>query len=470
MAQLILEKLSLTALAMSLAGCASTIDVPAQPNRPVMAAIQQSAPQQFFNAEGAALPLSAQWWEGFNDELLTSLIEQTLSENRELEVAQANIAIANAGLARQRLESSYSTQSGAGADLGRAAAPNRNIAGTLSGSLGASWEYDAFGRIASAIKAAELNAEAAEQARQDIAVILSSETALAYMDLRGVQRRLDVARENAQTQAQSLSLLGELFENGRATQLDISRAEAQYRTTLSDLPRFQAVIDNAISRLAVLTGTNAAAPQDTILALKQRTAPIPSFAARFDIGSPQDLIRRRPDIRAAEIEIARRLALSDVERARLFPTLIFNADISTLFGNGNRIDQLSSFGFGLGPALRWEGPDLRRVRADIDIADAQIKRAYSVYEQTVTQALADVEVALSNRANEQQRQRDLVSAEAAAREALEIATLRFEEGIDDFLDVLDAQRTLLAAQDRLAENQLQAVRLTVLAYRELGGL
>ena len=465
-----LKFLTLAVLTMSLTGCASMIDVPLSPERPVVANIEQITPQQFFNAVGTPLPLATEWWAGFNDDLLTSLIEQTLSENRELEVAEANINIAKAGAARQRLDTSYSTQSGLNADLGRAAAPNRDIAGTLSGSLGAGWEYDAFGRIASTIKAAELNAEAAEQARQDIAVILSSETALAYMDLRGAQKRLDVARENAETQAQSLNLLRDLFENGRATQLDISRADAQYRTTLSDLPRFQAVIDNAVSRLAVLTGTSAAAPQDMLLSLKDRAAAIPSFTASFDVGSPQDLIRRRPDIRAAEIDIARRLALSDVERARLFPTLTFNTDISALFGNGNRLDQLSSFGFGIGPALRWEGPDLRRVRADIDIADAQTKLAYSVYAQTVTQALADVEVALSNRANEQQRQRDLVSAEAAARVALEIANIRFEEGIDDFLDVLDAQRTLLAAQDRLAENQLQTGRLTVLAYRELGGL
>lgn len=459
----------LAALALFLSGCAS-IAVPPGPDSSALSAAKASAPQQFFNAEGANLPLAAQWWEGFNDDLLTALIEKTLAENRQLEVAQANIAIANAGLARQQLDRSYSTRSGVNADLGRASAPNRDIAATVSGSLGASWEYDAFGRIAASIKAAELNAEAARQARQDIAVIVSSETALAYVDLRGAQRRLAVARENAQTQAQSLELLNQLFENGRATQLDVSRAESQYRTTLSDLPRFEAVIDSAISRLSALTGVNASAPDNTLMSLKRDAAPIPSLNSSFGIGSPQDLLRRRPDIREAETNIARRLALSDVERARLFPTLTFNADINTLFGNGNRLDQLSSFGFGFGPALRWEGPDLRRVRAEIDIADAQTKRAYSVYEQVVTQALADVETALSNRLNEQKRRGDLVQAETAARAALEIANLRFEEGIDDFLDVLDAQRTLLAAQDRLAENQLQTVRLTVLVYRELGGI
>ena len=469
MTQLSVKHFGLAALALYLSGCAS-IAVPIAPERDTAFETQSDTPQQFFNAQGSSLPLAAQWWEGFNDDVMTALIEKTLAENRQLDVAQANIAIANAALARQELETSYSTLSGANADLGRASAPNRNIAATVSGSLGASWEYDAFGRIAASIQAAELNAEAARQARQDIAVIVSSEAALAYVDLRGAQRRLAVARENAQTQAQSLELLNQLFENGRATQLDVSRAESQYRTTLSDLPRFEAIIDSAMSRLSALTGANAAAPDNTLLSLKQAVAPVPSLSTGFGIGSPQDLIRRRPDIRGAEAEIARRLALSDIERARLFPTLTFNADINTLFGNGNRLDQLSSFGFGFGPALRWEGPDLRRVRAEIDIADAETERAYSVYEQTVTQALADVETALSNRLNEQKRRADLMKAETAAREALTIASLRFEEGIDDFLDVLDAQRTLLAAQDRLAENQVQTVRLTVLVYRELGGI
>jgi len=297
------------------------------------------------------------------DSTLTRLIEQTLLANRELEVAEANVKIASTSLARQTLETSYSTQSGSNINIGRNPAPNRNVVASLGGSLGASWEYDAFGRIAAAIKAAE-----------------------------------------------------------------------------------------------------------PLLSIASSSSDIPTLQAPFAIGSPEELIRRRPDIRAAETDIARRLALSDVERSRLFPTLTFSTDISALFGAANRIDQLSSFGFGLGPAISWEGPDLRRVRADIDIADSQTQRAYKVYEQVVTQALSDVEVALASRQNEQRRREDLSLAADAAKTALDIATLRFEEGLDDFLDVLDAQRTLLTAQDRLAENQLQTTRLTVLAYRELGGL
>lgn len=465
------KQLSLTSVAaLWLSACAT----PSLPPKPLpdtaTAKLIETTPEQFFNASGAALPLPSQWWAGFNDATLNALIERALSANIQLDVAQANIEIAQAALARTTLETSYSTGSSAGLDIGRAGRPNANITPTLSGVLSASWEYDAFDRIANAIKASELSVEAARQARRDVAVIISSEIALAYVDLRGAQKRLSVAQDNAQTQAQSLDLLQDLLDNGRATSLDLSRAEAQYRTTLANLPRFQATIDSALSRIAVLTGTSASTPDDTLRALRVQARPIPSLQTPLSIGAPQDLLRRRPDIRAAETEIARLLALSDVERARLFPTISFNADVSALFSDTNRLDQLSSFGFGLGPAINWEGPDLRRVRADIDIADAQTARAYKIYEQTVLQALADVEAALSNAANERQRRENLSRAVDAARDARELARLRFEEGLDDFLDVLEAQRTLLDTEDRLAENQLQTTRLAVLTYRELGGL
>jgi multidrug efflux system outer membrane protein len=464
-----IEKLILYPALFFTAGCAS-IDVPKKPTLPQLISDENVVPAQFFNPSGDALPLTSTWWDSFGDPILSRLIETALVTNRELDVAEANIKIVTETLERQRLETSYNTQSGANINIGRNAAPNRNVTATVGGLIGASWEYDAFGRIDAAIRAAELSVEAAKQARQDIAVIVSSETALAYTDLRGAQKRLAVASENAETQSKSLELLQSLFENGRATELDLARAQAQYRTTLADLPRFQAIIESAISRLAVLTGASASNPDSMLLSLGNNNADIPTTQSFVSVGTPEDLIRRRPDIRSAEIEISRLLALSDIERARLFPTISFGADVSALFGSGNRLDQLSSFGFGLGPAINWEGPDLRRVRADIDIADAQTNRAFRVYEQTVIQALSDVEIALSNRVNEQRRQLDLSLAANAAETALNIATLRFEEGLDDFLDVLDAQRTLLAAQDRVAENQLQSTRLTILVYRELGGI
>lgn len=438
-----------------------------------MAEVQKErveAPETFLNVDEVTYDLPLQWWSEFDDATLVALIETALAENAQLNVAEANISIAQSILDRRRLDQSFSMSATTSFDNTATLEPDNDFESGVRAGLNAGWEYDAFGRIAATIQASELTVEAAKQARLDIAVIIASETALAYVDLRGAQARLNVARDNAEAQSKSLDLLRELLANGRATDLDVSRAEAQYRTTRAALPRFQAAIDGAQSRLAVLTGGVGSQPSDAITSLMtSKVGTIPQKSGPLMVGTPEDFLRRRPDIRQAEIEIARRLALSDVERARLFPRVSINANVFSLFNLNSQANQ-NSLGIGFGPAISWEGPDLRRVEADIAIADAETERAFAQYEVAVTQALTDVEIALSNSANELRRRDDLIKAVEAARKALGLAQLRFDEGLDDFLDVLDAQRTLLDAEDRLVENQLQTTRLTVLTYRELAGL
>jgi multidrug efflux system outer membrane protein len=182
------------------------------------------------------------------------------------------------------------------------------------------------------------------------------------------------------------------------------------------------------------------------------------------------MIRRRPDIRRAEALIGRQLALSEATRADLFPTVSLNLDLSSIFDDTNDVGDLTSLGFGFGPSIQWAGPDLRRVRADIDISDARAEAEIAAYEDTVITALSEVEIALTNYTQELARRADLQQAAASAKRALELASLRFEEGQDDFLDVLEAQRTVLDAEDRLAESRLQASVQAIAAYRALGGV
>lgn len=187
-------------------------------------------------------------------------------------------------------------------------------------------------------------------------------------------------------------------------------------------------------------------------------------------GSVSELVRRRPDIREAEAAIGRQLALGEAARAQLFPTVTLNANLLAVFDDSNDVGDLSSFGFGIGPSISWAGPDLRRVRANIAVADAVSEAAIAQYEQTVLNALSEVESALTDYTNELRRRDDLERAAASARRAIDLARLRFEEGLDDYLDVLEAQRTLLAAEDQLAESRLQSSNLAITAYRALGGV
>lgn len=450
--------------AAMVAACVTPPDAPKRPD----AGATTSSFDNAANTNFASIEVDSSWWEGFEDPILDQLIVDALTNNKDLTVAQTNIDIVQARLQRERLDPSLSTQSQAGADLGRAARDGADVEVTGNAQIGASWEYDAFGRIASEIESAEFDVLAAQEARRDVAVIVASETALAYADLRGNQVRLSVAETNAALQEDSLDLLKTLFENGRATRLDLERAEAQYRATLASLPLLEANIRTAGARLVTLTGQTGLAESEIIQSSLETRRQTPLPPKTLSVGTPEALIRRRPDIRSAEADIASLLALGEADRARLFPTLTFNANLLSLFSDGN--DLGDSFGFGIGPAIRWDGPDLRRVRADIDVTDAQARAAFARYEASVVNALGEVEIALINYSQEQARREDLEAAATAAERAVDLARLRFEEGLDDFLDVIDAQRTLLQAQDQLEISRLTTTRQAIAAYRALGGI
>ncbi|GHA97809.1 multidrug efflux outer membrane protein OprN [Algimonas arctica] len=457
-----------TWLCVSLSACAS-IDVPSVPEQPALNLESTS----FANVPVADTPDSMNdvpnWWTLFDDPVLVDLVQSALSENRDLAVAQANITAADALLKRASLDRSYSTSSGTGLTLDN---PTRSsdVDLNLSGTLGASWEIDAFGRIDEQIRAQTFNRDALVQARRDVAVLVASQTAQAYVDLRSAQQRLGVAQENAALQAEGLSLLNELVDAGRSNDLDLNRSRALYLTTRASLPAFRAAVASATARLNALTGAYASGDEKKGRSIASEQGAIPQHVGAMAIGSPATLVRRRPDIRAAEARVGERLALGEVERARLFPTLSFNADIGAFFGSFGDVTEVNSLGFGIGPALSWEGPDLRRVRADIDVTDAQTEAAFAAYEQTVFTALSEVETALALYAGEVERRDDLAGATDAARNALKLARLRFDEGLDDFLDVLDAQRTLLDAQDDLVQNDTLITTYAISAYRALGGM
>lgn len=434
---------------------------------PPQAISQTTVPEEFsYDVSTADVP--AEWWTQFEDPALQTLVVRALKQNRSLEQVRADVAAADAVLRRARLDSSYSTGASLGASVGQSVGANRDVSLSGNGSLGADWEFDAFDRIEAQIQSAEFSLEAAQQARRDVAVIVAAQTADAYVDLRGGQIRLDVAQRNAELQKQGLDLLLQLFENGRATQLDVDRANSQYQTTLASLPTFEASVEVAVARLGALLGEPSLMSDAELAALLRSEGDIPELQGPILAGSPDLMIRRRPDIRRAEALLGQRLALGQVARARLFPTLTFSADVFAGFAEGR--DVADSFGFGIGPMLVWEGPDLRRVEADIDVADADTRGAVAFYEQTVFDALSEVESALSQYQQELRRRGNLVEAAASAERASELALVRFEEGLDDFLDVIDAQRTLLDAQDRLEASRLQSAKAAIQTYRALGGM
>ncbi|MGJ8559196.1 MAG: efflux transporter outer membrane subunit [Litorimonas sp.] len=454
---------------VALSGCA-TFDVPTRPVLPEVALASSTFQNSSLSETSRTPEAIPNWWTRFDDPELVILVERALSENRNLAVAQANVATAEAQLRRAGLFQSYNVSSTSSAELNNSIG-STNIDRNVNGALRASWEFDAFGRIENQIRAIELNRDAVVQSRRDVAVLVASETAQAYVDLRSAQARLAVAQENAALQAEGLDLLTQLVEAGRSNDLDLNRSRAQYLTTRASLPTFRAAVASTTARLTALTGTYAGDNEgELLLSEPSRAGNIPHHQGALGSSSPEALIRRRPDIRAAEARLSQRLALAEVDRARLFPTLVFNADLRGFFGSVENFPDRTFFGLGVGPALNWEGPDLRRIRADIEVTDTQTVAAFAAYEQVIFTALSEVETALALYAGEVIRRDDLTDATEAASNALKLARLRFDEGLDDFLDVLDAQRTLLDAQDDLVQNDTLITTFAISAYRALGGM
>jgi multidrug efflux system outer membrane protein len=439
------------------------------PDAPVTATAKVDAGAAFPSLSGGGAP-SADWWTGFDDPELKRLVEAALTASPVLRGADYSVAEAEALLRLALLGRSPTLSSSASASVGRPIGGADDFEAGADFGLASGWELDAFGRIGSAIEAARYDETAARELRRDLAVSIASETALAYIDLRSAEARLAVGEANATAQKDSLDLVRTLYDNGRANELDLNRAETQYRTTLSSLPTFRAAITASRNRLAALTGTAATQPALTASLDGARVARIPALTAPLSAGAPEDMLRRRPDVRLAEARIGSALALGDVARANLFPRITLNANLLGIISDTGVAFNEDSIGLSFGPSISWAGPDLRRVYAQIDVNDARTLGTVADYEATVLDALAETETALSNYVTERERRTDLEAALTAARRSFELARLRFQEGLDSSLDVLDAQRTLLTAEDQLAVNEAEIARRAIRAYRSLGGI
>jgi len=439
------------------------------PDAPIASAPVVDAGFAFLTLPASAAP-SADWWNGFDDPELKRLVEAALTDSPVLRGADASVTEAEALLRLALLSRSPSLTSAASATAERPVGGADDFSAGGAASLAASWELDAFGRLGAAIDAARFDETAARELRRDLAVSIASETALAYIDLRSAEARLAVAEQNAAIQQESLDLVRILFENGRANELDLNRSETQFRTTLASIPVFRAGIAAATNRLAALTGEAATSPTFTTSLDAARIARVPRLTSSLNAGPPEDMLRRRPDIRLAEARIGAALSLGEAARANLFPRITFNADLLGIISDTGVAFNEDSIGLAFGPAISWSGPDLRRVYAQIDVNDARTLGAAADYEAAVLDALAEAETALSNYTTERARRPDLELALTSARRAYDLARLRFEEGLDSSLDVLDAQRTLLNAEDGLAVNEAEIARRAVRAYRALGGI
>lgn len=408
------------------------------------------------------------WWRQFEDPTLDALVGEALSENRELRIAFARLRAARSIRDDAANDRFPTVTAGATAEYGEAQQPGfsdeRSNIERYDLGLDMAWELDLFGRIQRRIESSEAQSEAAEAELYQLQVSLIAELVDAYGQLRGAQLRERIARENLENQRDSHQLTEQLRDAGMGSELDVLRADARLAATEASLPQLQAAQTRAGNRIATLLGQR---PDQLSVDLSPRE--LPAIAKALPIGDPGELLRRRPDILAAERQLAAATANVGVATADLFPRVSLSGFLGFIAGRGSQIGSSAAQAWGVAPSISWAAFDMGSVRARLRGAEADAEGALANYEQHVLLALEESENAFSDYARAQERLLSLLRQSTASRAAAQQAEIRYREGTVDFLVLLDAERERLAAEDAQARAEVELYRGIVALYKALGG-
>jgi outer membrane protein, multidrug efflux system len=471
-------------------------------------------------------PVSA-WWRTFQDPVLDQLVDQTLKGNLDLRMATERVRQAraqrqtvaaglwpeiDAGAGYNRARGSKNVVlplgGGTGGTSGAGSAPAKPAAkpdppgdppagndppssGTQTGSNPSSnllsplgkgglpgvttelyqagfdsiWELDVFGGTSRQVEAATADIRAAVENRRDIMVTLLAEVARNYLDLRGAQRQEDVAKENLVAQRQILELTRSMQRSGLASELDVSRAASQVATTAATMPPFVAEVHRTIHALSTLIGGE----PNSLLAELENVKPAPTLPPEVPVGLPSDLIRRRPDVRRAENQVHAATARIGSAKADLFPKFSLTGSAGFDSSSIKHLFDWQSHYFLISPTVTWPIFNAGRIKANVRLQEAARQESLLQYRNTILAALREVEDTLVAYSTEQERRTALRESLEESRQTLEIARNQYQNGLVDFLTVLDAQRTVLAAEQALTQSEQTVSTDLVALYKALGG-
>ena len=410
--------------------------------------------------------------QGLGDPQLTQLVRDSLHANHDLRIALTRYDRANALLRGTRFDALPTiTAQGEAADVRSSAdqAPGVPRAARdgeqWSAGINAGWELDLFGRVRRGIEAGRADAEASVADLRALQVAIAGEVARTYVDLRGTQERLRVARANRDNQQQTLDLVQARLDAGAGTEFDTARARAQLETTASRIPALEAQAQVAMHRLAVLVGRDPTALNDALAA----QTPLPALPPRIDAGTPGALLRARPDVAAAEARLHGATARIGVATADLFPRFTLGGLIGSQAIDSSALFERDSETRIVALGIDWSFLDIGRVRARIAAANADAEGELVRYQQSVLLALEDAENALVWHSRARSEDAHLERAAIDAAQAAQLARTRFEAGASGLLEVLDAERVQLQAQDAFADGRTRSVASAVALYKALAG-
>lgn len=432
--------------------------------------------------ETASGALPEGWWRLYNDPVLDGLVAQALANNTDVRVAVANLRRARAVLSETRTQRLPTTTATGSVNYTRFNAFGVGGGGVGGGGAGgivaggfedeiyavgfdASYEVDLYGRVRRDIEASRADVAAQAAQTDTVRVSVAAETARAYADACSGARQTAVARQSIDVQAQSFDLTERQASAGRGTPLDVARARAQLEQTRATLPQYETARRNALFRLSVLTGRP---PAETPVAAAACAA-IPQLSRPIPVGDGTALLKRRPDVRQADRNLAAATARIGVATADLYPQISIAGSIGSQALSPNGLTKTSGLRFNVGPLLSWSFPNITVARARIRQAEASTEAALATFDDTVLTALQETETALATLTGEIDRQRSLVAARDFSAEAARIVRLRYGAGAENFLAVLDAERTLADSEAALAASQANVATNQVAVFKALGG-
>ncbi|HZU65027.1 MAG TPA: TolC family protein [Novosphingobium sp.] len=420
-------------------------------------------------AVSAAAP-EDRWWALYHDPVLDRLVADALAANTDIRVAVARLERARAALRAGKADRLPQTTLGASADYGRA-----SLASTLPGYSRQTWTYDGgislayeadlFGRVSRGVEAARADASAAAADAASVRLQVAADTVRAYLDAITSAERMAVARQTVALLDSSIRITSARFEVGRSDRLDVIRVTALRDQQAATIPTLEADHEAALLRLATLTGR---APADLPADIARQQA-TPGLAAPIPVGDGRQLLARRPDVRAAERRLAAASARIGIATADLYPRITLGGSAGATALSGMDVLGAGAARWAVGPAISWAFPNFAAVHARIGAARADDAAALASFDGTVLNALEETERALSAYGHALEREETLGAARDAAARAARISLARQREGRIDFLDLLDAQRTLASAEADLVAARRARAFAQVDVFRALGG-
>jgi len=470
--------LGLFALALTISGCTMVGPDYVKPTAPEPEKWIESGDPKIESKEADF----DQWWEVFNDPVLNELVGSAYEQNLSLQIAGLRIMEARAQLGIA-IGNQFPQQQQANAEgsLNQTSknAPNNALAdryyANYQATFDAAWELDVWGKFRRAVQNGVGNLESSIANYDDILVSLTAEVAGTYVNLRIAEERLAVAYQNVEIQKRSLDLVEKQYNAGAVTQLDVFQARGLLRTTESTTPGFEADIRQAKNALAILLG-KLPGEIDAILA---KPGPIPKVPAEIAVGIPTELLRRRPDIRLAERQLAAQSALIGVAKADLYPhftlfgSLGFQAASQVDSGSNNSnfsdLFKKSSFTYSFGPAFSWDIFNYGRITNQVRVEDAVFQELAVNYEDTVLSAAREVEDAMVAFLRSQDTVKFLADATRAYKSSVDLSMIQYREGLVGYQRVLDAQENLTRSEDQLTSTAGSVDLNLVAIYKALGG-